>query len=171
MKYRKLRIAFTVACGILCLMQTILWARSYWRSDFFDCHFWTNAPVKTDWSTYYPSGCVLAISRLGAFNISIYSVKIRSRKAAQLVTFPNDEESASMMRDNYGFELGEVRLPRVHVAAKFAGLTIISPYWAPLILAASLAATPWLRWRFSLRTLLVAVTVVAVLLGAPIYAR
>jgi hypothetical protein len=34
MKYRKLRIAWSAVCGILCLLLIMLWARSYWRFDY-----------------------------------------------------------------------------------------------------------------------------------------
>jgi hypothetical protein len=46
------------------------------------------------------------------------------------------------------------------------------PYWLPTVLIAALAAMPWvrqLRWRFSLRTLLIATTLVAVVLGAIVW--
>ena len=33
------------------------------------------------------------------------------------------------------------------------------------MLSATLAVAPWLRWRFTLRTLLIATTLVAVVLG------
>jgi hypothetical protein len=33
MNYRKLRIARSVARGIICLMLIVLWARSYWPVD------------------------------------------------------------------------------------------------------------------------------------------
>jgi hypothetical protein len=33
MKYRKLRIAWSVGCGIVCLLLIALWVRSYWWSD------------------------------------------------------------------------------------------------------------------------------------------
>jgi hypothetical protein len=35
MKFRKLRIAWSVACGILCLLLIVLWVRSYWSSDLY----------------------------------------------------------------------------------------------------------------------------------------
>ncbi len=40
----------------------------------------------------------------------------------------------------------------------------------PIAIAAALAALPWLRWRFSLRTLLIATTLVAVVLGLIMWA-
>ena len=40
------------------------------------------------------------------------------------------------------------------------------PYWFLVLLSvADLPSHPWLRWRFSLRTLLIATTLVAVVLG------
>jgi len=42
------------------------------------------------------------------------------------------------------------------------------PHWLPILALAMLsvpAALPWLRWRFSLRTLLIAITLVALILG------
>jgi hypothetical protein len=46
------------------------------------------------------------------------------------------------------------------------------PHWFLVIISVALTAVPWLRWkrRFSLRTLLVATTVVALALGLIIYA-
>jgi hypothetical protein len=43
------------------------------------------------------------------------------------------------------------------------------PHWFLLMLAAGLAAAPWLRYRFSLRTLLIATTLVAVVLSLAVY--
>jgi hypothetical protein len=43
---------------------------------------------------------------------------------------------------------------------------IYIPYWIPILLTITLAIIPWLRWKFSLRTLLIATTLIAVLLGA-----
>ena len=33
MKYRKLRIAWSVGCAIACVLLIALWVRSYWRAD------------------------------------------------------------------------------------------------------------------------------------------
>jgi hypothetical protein len=33
MKHRKLRIAFSALCGVLCLLLIGLWVRSYWRTE------------------------------------------------------------------------------------------------------------------------------------------
>lgn len=39
------------------------------------------------------------------------------------------------------------------------------PTWLPVLFAAGLAVVPWIKWRFSLRTLLIATTLVAAGLG------
>jgi hypothetical protein len=44
------------------------------------------------------------------------------------------------------------------------------PYWFVLALFGSITAVPWMRGRFSLRTLLIAMTLVALVLGAIVYA-
>jgi hypothetical protein len=50
---------------------------------------------------------------------------------------------------------------------------IMLPHWAVVVFFGSLAILPWMphvRWRFSLRTLLIATTLVAVVLGLAVYA-
>jgi uncharacterized membrane protein YgaE (UPF0421/DUF939 family) len=45
-------------------------------------------------------------------------------------------------------------------------------YWVAILLIAALATTSWFEWspRFSLRTLLIATTLIALVLGAIVYA-
>jgi hypothetical protein len=42
MTYRKLRIAWSVACGIVAVLLCVLWVRSYWYQDAF---LFRNSPV------------------------------------------------------------------------------------------------------------------------------
>jgi hypothetical protein len=44
------------------------------------------------------------------------------------------------------------------------------PFWLATILVLSLAPLPWMRWCFTLRTLLIATTLVAVVLGLAVWA-
>jgi hypothetical protein len=44
------------------------------------------------------------------------------------------------------------------------------PYWLIVFVIAPIAAIPWLRARFSLRTLVIATTLVAVVLGLAVWA-
>jgi hypothetical protein len=50
--------------------------------------------------------------------------------------------------------------------------TLILPHWFPVLLFATFAAIPWLvPRRFSLRTLLIATTLVAAVLGLAVWLR
>jgi hypothetical protein len=46
---------------------------------------------------------------------------------------------------------------------------IVWPHWILALPAAVISAAPWIRWRFRVRTLLIAITVVAILLGMIVY--
>ena len=46
-----------------------------------------------------------------------------------------------------------------------SNIWVTVPTWLLVSLFAAFAALPWLRWRFSLRTLLIATTLIAVVLG------
>jgi hypothetical protein len=47
---------------------------------------------------------------------------------------------------------------------------VFLPVWFAVVLTAAFAAAPWLRWRYSLRSLLLATTLIAVVLGLICYA-
>lgn len=48
-------------------------------------------------------------------------------------------------------------------------LFAVVPHRLPIAVLVLLAGAPWIRWHFSLRTLLIAVTVIALVLGLAIY--
>jgi ABC-type glycerol-3-phosphate transport system permease component len=59
-----------------------------------------------------------------------------------------------------------------HSVNKHFGLSseVIVPDCILIVLVAAMGALPWIRWRFTLRTLLIATTLVAVVLGLSVYA-
>jgi hypothetical protein len=50
------------------------------------------------------------------------------------------------------------------------GLILTLPHWTLALVPVGLAVAPWLRWRFTTRTLLIAITAVAVVLGLIVWA-
>jgi hypothetical protein len=52
-----------------------------------------------------------------------------------------------------------------------SGITV--PFWLPTVLAMlfAIGAAPWVPWRFSLRTLLIAMTLIAGVLGTIVYVK
>jgi hypothetical protein len=61
-------------------------------------------------------------------------------------------------------------IPIERNASRLALSSVGTPIWFPVVLTAALSTVPWLRWRFSLRTLLVATSLVAILLWLIVYA-
>ena len=67
----------------------------------------------------------------------------------------------------YLFDRGEYRGNLVNTI----GDGTVLPLWLVLLPLTALAIAPWIRWRFSLRTLLIVVTLVAVVLGVIVCVR
>jgi hypothetical protein len=151
MKYRKLRIAWSVGCGIICLLLIALWVRSYWWVDGF------SAPLT---SKYYFG----AASSPGCIGFAFHPVWKSSDRDWHFDSVPTERWLENVRHD---------RLPnisRVWGTFDFQRYSYIAPDWFVLIVLATLAAVPWLRWRFGLRSLLIGMTLVAVLLGVVIWA-
>src|SRR5690349_11539809 len=139
MSFRKLRIAWSVGCGIVCLLLIVFWVRSYWWRDLLSGH------TANRWFVIESvSGHVAFMSQNDAAGIS--------------TTWSFGSWGPHTQR--FGLRLN---------------YDLALRYWSFVVSFALLAVTPWLavlrskpsqsRWRFSLRTLLIATTLVAVLLG------
>ena len=136
MKYRKLRIAWSVVCGMFCLLLIVLWVRSFYRYDEVLVTVSDNIGV---WLESMPGQ--MNVSRLSAVG-GIWI--LRSTSIEEEWEFP----------------------PHVGLTVKDGRVWI--PHWFPAWLLAMFATLPWMRqlsWRFSLRTLLIAMTLVAAGLG------
>jgi hypothetical protein len=57
-----------------------------------------------------------------------------------------------------------------HYHTSREGCGVLLPFWSLLALFITTATIPWIRWRFTLRALLIATTLVAVVLGVAVYA-
>jgi len=156
MKYRKLRIAWSVAWGVLCLMLIVLWVRSYsWRD---------NVKVRLPADLYILfasedgiSGFLIRENNTGVSRIEIDSWPCNSE---DIRFFPFNSDSYSPL-GSYAWWFGDT------------AFGAIAPHWFPAVLFTALTVAPWIRqwqWRFSLRTLLIGMTVVAALLGAVVWA-
>jgi hypothetical protein len=150
MKYRKLRIACSVSCGVLAVLFVIVWAVSFWRAYIL-------------WS---PHGVFCFAADYGALRFScrdpividpINGWELDSRKPVfdPFENFPMQKPSPLEFRFDY---------------ISTDDIFIQAPGWSLSSFAVALAAIPWLRSRFSLRTLLIATTVIAVGLGVIVWA-
>lgn len=158
-RFRKLRIAFSVVCGTACLLLITLWVRSYWWADAF------SFPITSKY-----------LLGVGSAQGGMTAIKSEYVPGYYNSSWQIDHESTADP------SIAEVYRP--HNRPGFHGvlglgiidsapfLVICVPHWCLLGAAIAIGTAPWIRWtkRFSLRTLLIVMTVIAVLLGAVVLA-
>jgi hypothetical protein len=146
MRFRKLRIAWSVFWGLACVLLIVLWVRSYQVYD----------------SIGISRRCELASER-GELSMGITALNSGFRAwPGQFKTYQvgSTRPVWSLHKTWSLFVIYGSELPR--------GVSYIVVKLPILVSAFGvLAYAPWLRWtkRFSLRTLLIATTLVAMVLG------
>jgi hypothetical protein len=150
MKYRKLRIAWSVVWGVVAVLLIVLWVHSYWWTGFL------KAP--------YPKGRdTVVVTRSGQLEVELYY-----QIAGEL--------------SHWTFEaFGPSELAELDDEPTLSGLGfklywgvpsgVVVPLWFLVFFSVALTGLPWIRRskRFSLRTLLIATTLVAIVLGIAVY--
>jgi hypothetical protein len=148
MRYRKLRIAWSAGCGIACVLLIALWVRSYWYWDDVRCQ-----------QSIVPYGVRIMSMRGGAYlMLREYDSSAASHVGPRLTI-------GMFIMDRHGDQVSNRWLYLFDFDETYV------PYWMVTLPIGALAAAPWI-WRskrFSLRTLLIATTLVAVVLGTIVY--
>jgi hypothetical protein len=150
---RGLRIAWSMWWGILCALLVVLWVRSYWWADSFR-YGRSSHVVELDSKD---SRLYLRGSTTGGAALQPY---LRPHRQVDADLFSRINASASPM----GFGM-YVDVALINTS------TLIAPHWFPVFVAGAFAVVPWIHWtkRFSLRTLLIATTLIAVVLGLVVW--
>jgi hypothetical protein len=162
MTYRKLRIAWSVGCGFACLPLIVLWV-----------HTLHNQIKGAVWASDSRCVSVVIFRHWVQFDGAYYGSNIPS----------------SLRPDRYYYDLhvdqpGPLTSPVHRSLAQHyspprsdrATLSLAGPLWFPMIMIALFGILPW-SWaitglrQFSLRTLLIATTMVAVGLGFIVWLR
>ena len=143
MKYRKLRIAFSAACLIACVLLVVLWVRSYQSADVFSGGVFD---VQGKVESAYGVLCFKLLREDGYWRHT--SFEVVSEYFEEIL-----RNKRFLLRWN----------------SEYGGVMFL-PHWFIALIFATFAAAPWIRWskRFTLRTLLLAITLVAILLGTVI---
>jgi hypothetical protein len=141
---RGVRIAVSAVFGMLCVLLLVLWVRSYWALSTFG-----------EYVT--PSHRYHLYSFKGQLVLSKYQ---RSWAGAELILFAPTE----------GLEEVAAHPPRFGIGTWYGGDFIVVSYWLVTVANLCLAIVPWLPWRFSLRTLLIATALIAGVLGLAVCA-
>jgi hypothetical protein len=144
MRFRKLRIAWSVGCVIACVLLIVFWVRSYWWAD-------------------------TASNLLGHYLFSLHGNVVID----DAIGFEFADGKAVYFGAGPIGPFFTMSFPLANVAALREGSGVAVPYWTLILPFAVLAATAWLRQlprRFTVRTLLITTTLVAVVLGLAVYA-
>ena len=166
MKFRKLRIAWSVVWGSAVVLLIALWVRSFWQLDSFS----------------YEAGIVNIGGESLRGCMVLHRLDGQNSDRAGYFTMPVARAFLDFDIPGTYFWFRFTKVPieptsltsgaEIRPLGRRTGATILVPMWFPLFVAVGFAATPWFRWpkKFSLRTLLIATTLVAVVLGLIVYA-
>jgi hypothetical protein len=139
MRFRKLRIVWSVFWGMVCVLLIVLWVRSYLTTDDI----------------------------LGDTGGSEYTQFV-TQEGTFIIEYPSDLRSIRKFKWKYmQLPVGSFGHQKSWFPRYYAGPAeqLVIPMWTIEVFICGLALLPWLPRRFSLRTLLIATTLVAVVLG------
>jgi hypothetical protein len=157
MRCGKLRITWSVLCGIACVLLIVAWVRSFSVADTMYIG-WRGVP--------YNAVIVLDPSRLA---IELREYDITPGSVANPLIYMRDSQAIPgyQQRRYADGSIPARRWFRFSPRAPTQDATLFIPLWFPTLFLAITGVFPWIQWskRFSLRTLLIATTLVAVALG------
>jgi hypothetical protein len=152
---RKLRVAFSVVCGTIGLLLVSLWVRSYFSSVFVVGHFFYRGALIAESShgrvtLGYRHGALLSNGVSG----SHWGIHYKSLDEWQPFDPPMSARPAFGLSKSQAFDF------------------VILPYWFFTLGSVIAIAGLWsFTRRFSLRSLLIATTLIAVILGLAVLAK
>ena len=148
---RYLRIAFSAGCGLACVLLVVLWVRSYKLGDLL----------------------LVRISTSRTFNAtSLHGwTKVSTCPPGTEGSWKLFSQPANEAMRTYG-EFFEAKQNFLGFGTHKARGTyaVIVPYQFLILAMGTMVVVPWLPRRFSLRTMLIATTLAAVVLGLTMWA-
>jgi len=151
---RGLRIAWSVVFGIICVVLIVLWVRSYSRLEFVHC------PLSSQNTLFFKSH----VGRLSVYaGGPVPNVSGVFPSGWGIKSWPQPESATRRNQQQPGWSFGWDTY----------GAHFLFPHWLPILLSGLIAVGAGLRRpdKFSLRTLLIATTLIAVVLGIWTYLR
>jgi hypothetical protein len=137
-RFRKLRVAWSVLASGACIFLIVFWVRSFRIAD-----------------------SLIEIRNGRFYQFSSVRGELAFDSRAPYAHPPNRSWTLAQLNIS-----DDWHVPANILCFRFgAPNSSMIPYWFVLLLAAIVGTVPWIRWSFSLRTMLIAVTVIAALLG------
>lgn len=143
---RRLRFAASVLFAVVCMSLIALWVRSY----------------------YYLDDLSEPISRARGIQLTSVEgqVRVSINKLNPAVAIRWSDWDLFSVESKSGYAQSEVESTKWgFVFAAMDYWAIWAPHWFLVLISASAACLPWIPRRFSLRTMLLATTLAAVVLG------
>jgi hypothetical protein len=137
---RGLRIAWSMWWGIVCVLLVVLWVHSYVSLDSI--------------SFYRGREAIQFASRNGRVFVFPFTLSTPHVIGCDVNSGSTDAETDLL--------ISELRINR-------HDYQWVAPYWLLTAISGITAVLPWIRRRFSLRTLLIATTLIAVVLGLVVW--
>ena len=157
--FKWLRVAFSATCLVACVLLIALWVRSYWYWDFGGSH----NGILQHWTTRFDSMSGILHIEHSAVDKTANMLKAKTGYGYEWKFFSLRESIPPATRPRQ----------RLQWNINSENQDVIVPYWCLTLICGIVGAVPWilpwLRWRFSLRTLLIATTLVAVVLGLVVW--
>jgi hypothetical protein len=145
---RYLRIAFSATCLIACVLLIVLWVRSYFVHDALG---------------FTVPGVLQVLQIDSGYGGLGVSAARRTRQVELDWGFASWEPGPNIWDSNWAFKRW-TDMSGSYVVVGF-------PDWFLILIGVTLSVVPWIPWsrRFSLRTLLIITTLVAMVLGLAVY--
>lgn len=155
MKYRKLRIAWSVAWGILCLILILAWLRNFWSAD-------------AAWMPLPGNGQLTVVSTDGQFVTSItnYGSRHYGRAIPNTPAVWGWQSFEPSKHSTMTVLVPWKKVVRYRIIAN-GDVEVSLPHWLLVIVSILIATSVWIRWswRYSIRTMLVITTLAAVVVA------
>jgi hypothetical protein len=146
--FKYLRIAVTALCLTACVLLIGLWVRSYW---------WVTS-IQTPPVASRALHCSFEPGRVRIESILLRTAEENAEWFSGLRHYHKSSPHYAVY--NYPSPSFVLRYRK-----SLRSIRIIFPYWFAILIAGAASVAPWIRWRFSVRTLLIATTLVGVGLG------
>jgi hypothetical protein len=125
MRFRKLRIAGSVAWGLLAVLLVVLWVRSFWWQDW----------------------CVWGIGGTTNFQAMSHRGKLQISASNFPVARPKQGLTLQSVSANF-YPMGS-HLDIDFQTQPYLVAACVLPHWLLVLSTTAVAAVPWIHWRFS----------------------
>jgi hypothetical protein len=160
MRFRKLRIAWSVAWGVVTLLLCSPWVRSYVGGEYF---YWIYA-FRRSAVVGTAQGRVVVYS--GEFTIGPESSRLQRLRESTFFVAVRDSVASPLLNSA---SYRPIRTAALSRGSALEDRAVVISLWLPVLVTAVLVAIAWRHWRFSLRTFLIATTAAAMALGLAVY--